>query len=477
MLCLSQKQHELILSRLAQNNRNLKNLTKDSLDLEPSRLGRHRGTEPFRKIRDYAEGLHTMLKRGWCCTCTLVHSANLRLETHNTQKLPSFRVLFPSTNESSSTRSLQPTWNETLIRPLADDIWPDADKHINSVGTKISRGLGSVTVTDTTCQVDLFSSALHLGSNGTSTASQVHSPSALVTPIRKEKKKVTWVSKAKTKLEPESSGHVLGQTISNPGLHKASLTSDTTIISISNLCHALKDVHYKGEVEKCLGHLTGDGRPLGVYVIGQHSPSTGLKTITLRDILAQKMGPYLVDAPEVPLSTPKFRLNLATTLASTALQLQTTPWLNSSWDSNDVLFHTSIAALPYITKGFDPEANQPEEPVKHADPSPIRNRSIFNLGVRLLELCLGKPLDHFRTPEDTTVFTEFCIAKRLVENLAEETSSGYADAVTACIYCDFGREVKDHSLDNDAFRQAVYEYVVTPLEEDWRHFNRMKSLD
>ena len=476
-MCLSQKQHESILSRLAQNNRNLKTLTKDSLDLEPSRLGRHRGTEPFLTIRDHAKCLRTMLKRGWCCTCNLVHSADLRLETHNTQSLPSFCVLFPSANESPSSRSLQPTRNETLIRPLADDIWPDADKHLNSVGTKISKGLGSVTVTDAACQVDLFSSALHLGSNRTSTASQAHSLTVLATPIRKEKKKVAWSGKAKTKLEPESSGHVRGQIIPNPNLHKASLTSGTTIISISNLCHALKDAHYKGEVEKCLGHLTGDGRPLGVYVIGQHSPSTGLKTITLRDILTREMGPYLVGAPEVPLSTPKFRLNLATTLASTALQLQTTPWLNSSWDSNDVLFHTGIAAHPYITKGFDPEATQPENPVKHGDPVPVRNRSIFNLGVLLLELCLGKPLDHFKTPEDTTVFTEFCIAKRLVENLAEETSSGYADAVTACIYCDFGREVKDHSLDNDVFRQAVYEYVVTPLEEDWKHFNRTKSPD
>ena len=345
------------------------------------------------------------------------------------------------------------------------------DKHLNSVDTRASRSLASVTVTDASSRVDVCSSTLHLGSNGTSTASQAHFPSTLATLLRKEKKKVTWASRAELNLKPESSGHAGAQTIPNPSLHEASLRTDTTIISISNLCHALNDAQYKGEVEKCLGHLTGDGSPLGVYVIGQRSPSTALKTVTLRDILTREMSPYLVDAPEVPLLTPKFRLKLATTLASTALQLQTTPWLNSSWDSHDVLFHTGIAADPYITKGFDSEANQPEDHVKLAKPSPVRNESIFNLGVLLLELCLGK-LDYFRTPEDSSIFTEFCIAKRLVENLAEEASSGYADAVTACIYCDFGREVKDHSLDNDAFRQAVYEYVVTPLDEDWRHFNR-----
>ena len=154
MLCLSQKQHESILSRMAQNNRNLKNLTKDSLDLEPSRLGRHRGIKPFRKIRNHTKCLHRMLGRGWCCTCTFVHSANLRLETHNTETIPSFRVLFPSASESSSTRSTQTTWNETSIPPFADDIWLDVDKHLNSVDTKVSRGLASVTVTDASSRVN-----------------------------------------------------------------------------------------------------------------------------------------------------------------------------------------------------------------------------------------------------------------------------------------------------------------------------------
>ena len=192
-----------------------------------------------------------------------------------------------------------------------------------------------------------------------------------------------------------------------------------------------------------------------VHVTGQHSPSTALETVTLQDVLTQEMAPSLGECPEDPPSTPKFRLKLAAILASTALQLQTTPWLNNSWDSNDVLFHTGIAVHPYITKSFNSDVNQIENPVK------------------LAELCLGKPLDHFRTPEDPSILTDSCMAKRLVEDMAEKVSTGYADAVKACIYCDFGMEVKDHSFDNDAFRQAVLEYVVTPLEDDWRHFNRI----
>ena len=139
-----------------------------------------------------------------------------------------------------------------------------------------------------------------------------------------------------------------------------------------------------------------------------------------------------------------------------------------------MLFHPGIAAHPYISKFFDTHAGQREGLEKIGEPTPVRNKTIFNLGVLLLEIFFRRPLDYFKTAADSPIFTEFSIAKRLVESLAEEASAGYADAVTACIYGDFGRGVTDHNFDNDAFRQAVYDHVITPLEEEWRHFNGIR---
>ena len=51
IVCLSQRHQEHLLSRMAQTNFNLNNLTNDSIDLEPTRMARRRGTKPFRKIR------------------------------------------------------------------------------------------------------------------------------------------------------------------------------------------------------------------------------------------------------------------------------------------------------------------------------------------------------------------------------------------------------------------------------------------
>ena len=474
LVCLSQRHQEHLLSRMAQTNFNLKNLTNDSIDLEPTRMARRRGTEPFRKVRDCARDLHFVLRKRWCCTCNYTHGANLQLETRNTESTPSFRVLFPSVG-SSQTQSLHTIWKETVIRPVNEGTRCITDEHLDCKEVHLSGRLASLAVTGTNCQVTMVSSTAHVNTFESSSACQDHQSSALTTFLRKGKvKRVAWSKKIDNEQESKSSYNFCQQAVSNPEVQKTSLPTDTTHIRISSLCLALKDADCKGKVEECLGHLTDQDRQLGVWIVRQHSLLAGPETMTLREILSQGMSPYPGDAPRAPLSTLKSRLELAATLSSTALQLQNTPWLDSSWSSNDVLFHTGIAAHPYITKFLDTDAGQREGLGKTGEPTPVRNKTIFNLGVLLLEIFFRKPLDHFKTAEDSPIFTEFSIAKRLVKSLVEEASSGYADAVTACIYGDFGRGVKDHNFDNDAFRQAVYDYVVTPLEEEWRHFIRMR---
>ena len=474
IVCLSQRHQEHLLSRMAQTNFNLKNLTKDSIDLEPTRLARRRGTEPFRKVRDCARDLHVIFRERWCCTCNYTHGANLQLETRNTECTPSFRVLFPSV-ASSQTQSLNTIWKETVIRPVDEGVRCVTDERLAYKDVQLSGRLASLAVTSTNCQVAMVSSTTRVNIFEGPDTCQDHQPSALTTFLRKGKvKRVAWAKEVDNEQETKSSYNFYQQAVSNPKVQKTSLTTDTTHIRISSLCHALKDANCKGKVEECLGHLTDQDRQLGVWIVGQHSLSAGPETMTLREILSRGMSPYPGDGPRAPLSTLKSRLELAATLSSTALQLQNTPWLDSDWNSEDVLFHTGIAAHPYITKLFDTDAGQREGLEKIGEPTPVRNKTIFNLGVLLLEIFFRRPLDHFKTAADSPIFTEFSIAKRLVESLAEEASARYADAVTACIYGDFGRGVKDHNFDNDAFRQAVYDHVITPLEEDWRHFNGIR---
>lgn len=474
VMCLSRKEHETLLLRMDKDNRNLKNLTKDSLDLEPVRVSRRKATEPFRKIRDCARTLHKVLKHGWSCTCKYPHSASLRLEMRDCDSTPSFRVLFPSTSEISPNGSRPSIWQETEFRPIEDDddvgSRRSISQHSDEVSAQLDSGLGSLTVTASKTHMAIMSSTVQLNI-GMPLADHTSMPFAQRSRLSHLKKKVGWASAT-----PDVDSPTSGPANRPPVV-------DTRLSLIGSLCLALGQIQGIEQHEICLGSLVDEERSLGVYAIGQQPTPLWTNTTTLHDILSNE--PFVLQIQPrpaafqgnqpVPYMTKKQRLQIAVTLASTILQLQTTEWLSSEWGKKDIIFHDGLAGYPYISKVFqknDMEPEQPKPTTTHASFTPVRNESVFRLGVLLLELSYGKPLDHFKSADDPPYFTEYAIAKRLVENLAEEEASGYADAARACIFCDFGTKVKVSSLDNEAFRQALYDDVVVPLEDEWKHWNR-----
>ena len=488
-MCLSKKEHEALLARMEKDNRNLKNLTKDSLDLEPIRQSRRRASEPFRKIRDYARSLHSVLKLGWSCTCRNPHSANLRLEMRDCGAAPSFRVLFPFTNHSSTT----PTWQETDIRPLNDGENRTLRHHSDEADLQLAAGLASVTLSSTNAKshMAMVSSSYILSAVGKSPIDQNNLHSRRGARAAAVAKKVAWASETQEKWDQprgnslsSGDGPTESRVVLAPNQASHSAMDSLRLTKIANLCHALHQFQCDERHEICLGCLVHEDRSLGVYALRQQ-PRSWANTVTLHDILkrpSSRSSNHGVSTPQMDVSaiphlSKKHRLQLAVTLASTALQLQTTPWLESKWSKEDILFHNGLPEHPYISKTFEKDANAMEAPdhPKKDFSSPIRNESMFNLGVILLELSFGKSLDQLKIEEDPDIYTEYAIARRLVDTLADEESPGYANAAWACIYCDFGSKVKSPSLDNEAFRQAVYDDVVVPLEEEWKHWNGIST--
>ena len=177
------------------------------------------------------------------------------------------------------------------------------------------------------------------------------------------------------------------------------------------------------------------------------------------------------------------RLHLALTLASTVLQLHTTPWLNKRWGKGDILFlrqlggsRSPLIGQPHISKSF---ASRAITLPSHKDKAPcsagpmIRNKSMFDLGILLIELCFNKSLEELREPEDLdngkpNAYTDFSTANRLIQLVYNEAGNRYGDAVRRCIRCEFDQ--REETFESDGFRQAVYQRVVAPLEDDLRDF-------
>ena len=475
-MCLSKKEHEILLSRMDRDNRNLKTLTQDSLDLEPARISRRKGSEPFRKIRDCAKSLHRALRHGWSCACDSPHSANLQLEMRDSESTPSFRILFPSVETMSLDSTNMMSWHETEFRLVSDKAQQSHNPELHKVDAKSTTHLSLLPTAESESHVAMMSSI---------TQSSVGVP--LVNHNKKSfgfgtksvlSKKVGWA--AETRNSERIPDNPV-QNLTSNALLPSSFDDQSPLIepganNIENLCYALKKLHSTDRHNTCLGCLHDENHPLEVYTISQQPGLQGTCLTSLHEILIGDSGAMRDGAKFASrrCMTKRQRLQTAVILASTTLQLQTTEWFDSNWGRGDILFRNGLPELPYVSKILPkdlPEIKISVNSEKKISCGPIRNESLFNLGVLLLELSYGQPLGHFKSPEDPPIFTEYAIAKRLVEELVEEEASGYVDAARACIFCDFGPKVRNPSLNDQVFRQAVYDDVVVPLEEEWRHWN------
>lgn len=66
--------------------------------------------------------------------------------------------------------------------------------------------------------------------------------------------------------------------------------------------------------------------------------------------------------------------------------------------------------------------------------------------------------------------TEYCAALRLLDTITGEASLEYIDVIRQCIECHSNQGAA--SLDNNNFREAVYDNEVTVLEEEANRFAR-----
>lgn len=97
---------------------------------------------------------------------------------------------------------------------------------------------------------------------------------------------------------------------------------------------------------------------------------------------------------------------------------------------------------------------------------------IFRLGVLLLELCTGKPLeDQFSySIEDVdrdrhrTRISEFeAVHDWWTREASDEEGEEYAEAIRKCLQFDFPTECR--SLRDEGLMKAVYDCVVQPIAE------------
>ena len=237
--------------------------------------------------------------------------------------------------------------------------------------------------------------------------------------------------------------------------------------SIKNLCFTMRnvpvDIVY---IQRYLGRLDhGNRHRIGIYFEYQDQTPCNRYATSLATLFSERSigrAPLIAAAGSLPLSREE-RLGLALTVASSVLQLYDTPWLCEYWNENDIFVdmeHKSrIFERAFILRSFPPTAaERPEQSHSY----PCRNMTLYSLGIVLIEISLGQPLESMRIEDDPLntngepdMLTDWNIARRVLEKgtVSRESGTRYQDVIYRCMWCEFG-SLKT-SLDNDDFRRAV----------------------
>lgn len=464
------------MNKIERYNSTLIHLTDQNKELAPGRKRRCRAVQQFKVVQAHAENLYHSIKGGWNCNCAAPHDANLRLATRlsdentprphlqdvSSQNGVLFNVLFP-VKKSSNSSAAQWSWQETKIGLL--DQQSDSLYKSKESGARQSSSYSS--------QISSKPTGLCAGSSSSTPVSAQNkrgSPSSTETKFSKSSKKRVKFANDEAALELDEI---------------CALTSKQEIsdlVQIKNICITLQQcIGNMLHSQNCLGYLLDHGqKPLGVY-LSQPSQAAcdEFKVTSLAEILSKAHstpGQNLMGSGKILYRGD--RLIIALTIASSVLQLYKTPWLRENWNKNDIKISESAKDAyheqTYISGSFPGTVCQTftqENSLAHL----ARNESLFALGILLIELCFGRPLETMRDDRDPLgansvpdIMTDWSTAKRMMEAVDNEAGMRYGDVVRRCIYCEFDK--RSTTLEDDGFRQAVYDGVVAPLEDDIRFF-------
>jgi hypothetical protein len=174
---------------------------------------------------------------------------------------------------------------------------------------------------------------------------------------------------------------------------------------------------------------------------------------------------------------PKEKRILSVILANSLLHFCESPWLSTEWSKEHISFFPSSKKgdldirRPYLSTNFQNMIPEDEEnALFRIHPNP----SVLALGILLLEIELNLPIEDERGVEDhdedgkPNVNTDYFAALRLFEsNKSDDIYRNHRQAVYACLNCNFyEEETMEPSLDKPEFRQAVYDNIVRPLEQE-----------
>ncbi|KAI0915101.1 hypothetical protein F4823DRAFT_557547 [Ustulina deusta] len=185
----------------------------------------------------------------------------------------------------------------------------------------------------------------------------------------------------------------------------------------------------------------------------------------------------------------KERLGVAAAAVWAVLILCGTPWLEERWLGKEDI--NLLVEVPAQANSFDRPKTYPslshifmsqretssKLPGSHSSNDyqeyQIRHKTLFALGILLIELGLNKTFHQIRADtstggpiRETSVQDDYAIAKQVIdsEELELELGESYANAVQRCIQCHFLGSESTQNFLHSKFRKQFFTGVVAPVQ-------------
>ncbi|KAL9617953.1 MAG: hypothetical protein Q9160_007319 [Pyrenula sp. 1 TL-2023] len=446
---------------LEKGNGELAKLLQANDDLAPIRKRRQTGQNAslLQKLQHRAKHLHAALDGAWSCGCQSAHPVNLLLERRIKEKLimEDYWRFYLSKYATMS----QTIWQEIEVHMLEEDTLTERrfERPPNSTSHHALHWVKELTEFKAKQEATRKSLARSAIISATSIASAIAGQCTFSSPPLPSR--AGEGPRNQVRLT-----RLMSPEVATLSSSQSSRPSDSKQMQhIQNMCTALNSADGPST---CQGFLK-DGRNVrhALYQsFKQYLRLSSESKVTLHAALHKQAGAHVMSRQE--------RLTIAATLASSLLQLHSTPWLHDHWTKTDIMLNHiesqgRIIPDPLLRADFHSTA------VTSVNPRPPSSR-IFNtktalsgLGIMLLELCFGKPIEehpsrkqYFGPDQKPNAFTDIATAREWHEEVLGEAGDEVYHAIRRCLDCSFAPKP---SLDDKEFQEAVFDGVVLPLQE------------
>ncbi|OQD97947.1 hypothetical protein PENSOL_c010G07506 [Penicillium solitum] len=239
------------------------------------------------------------------------------------------------------------------------------------------------------------------------------------------------------------------QATDNPQISTPSLTEQSSQQQIPDLCSSLQSFKPLFQQQTTIGFISEDFNPAYRYTM--HAVQN-----LQRDSLKQSLREALTSFSR------RDRLYIAASIACAVLQYHGN-WLKDQWDSSN--FHLAAETLNILYLSWPLSALAGLEGSSTLSSSDKRESVLQSLGLSLVELSLGRPLDTLLSQDETQDEKKVIVdyALKLTKEVRLESGWHYASVVDSCLSWS---GVNTICRESHNFEERIFDKIVSPLLKD-----------